>query len=337
MIRSFYFSGDGQVSLDLDPSRFAEALKDPKGLLWVDFQAEPNEISEPILLNTFGFHPLAVDDALQETHVPKLDDWEDYLYIALQAVVFDHTGGVHFDILELDSFLGSRYLVTHHDQPIAALDRVLNFVVKTGKQLQYGVDHLLYRIADELVVDYMQALDDLNVEIEQLEDHIFQGPNPAILDQIFQLKRAILRLRRTISPEREVLNKLARDDYDVVDAKDRIYFRDVYDHMVRLTDITESLRDLIGGMIDTYLSVINNRMNDIMKTLTVITTLFMPISFIASFFGMNFFQPVLPLNFATGWVSFGITMSLMVLIPVMMLMWMRRKGWFSDSNVSGKS
>jgi magnesium transporter len=325
MIRSIYFSSEGQLFVDLDPSRFAEAMKDQQGLLWVDFQAEPNQVSESILLHTFGFHPLAVDDALQETHVPKLDDWEDYLYVALQAVVFDHADGGHFNMLELDGFLGNRYLVTHHDQPIAAVDRVMNLVVKTGRQLKYGADHLLYRIIDELVVDYMQALDDLNDEIERLEDLVFVDSGPEILDHIFQLKRAILGMRRTISPEREVLNKLARDDFSVIDAKDRIYFRDVYDHMVRMTDITESLRDLIGGMIDTYLSVINNRMNDIMKTLTVITTLFMPIAFITSFFGMNFFQPVLPIQFATGWVSFAIVLALMILVPGFMLMWMRRK------------
>jgi magnesium transporter len=142
------------------------------------------------------------------------------------------------------------------------------------------------------------------------------------------LKRAALHLRRIIGPQREVLNKLARDDYRVIDARDRVYFRDVYDHLVRLHDITESIRDLVGGALDTYLSVINNRMNEIMKILTVITTLFMPLSFVASFFGMNYFQPVEDsLKPWTNYTSFVISMVIMMLIPVGMYFWMKRRGW----------
>jgi magnesium transporter len=131
-----------------------------------------------------------------------------------------------------------------------------------------------------------------------------------------------------ISPLREVLNKLARDDFAVIDDRERIYFRDVYDHLVRLHDISESLRDLVGGVLDTYLSVINNRMNEVMKTLTLITTLFMPISFVVGFFGMNFFQPVeeslLP------WTSnpaFTITLLIIILTPMAMYLWMRKRRW----------
>jgi magnesium transporter len=125
-----------------------------------------------------------------------------------------------------------------------------------------------------------------------------------------------------------VLNKLARDEYPVIDAKDRVFFRDVYDHLVRLHEINESMRDLIGGALDTYLSVINNRMNDIMKTLTVITTLFMPLSFLTGFFGMNFFTPVsLPLQSWTAMIPFLITLGVMIGTPVAMVFWLRRKRW----------
>src|SRR4030043_2330715 len=135
----------------------------------------------------------------------------------------------------------------------------------------------------------MQVVEALDEEIEIVEDEVFGKPTAEMVQRIFTLKRATLHLRRVLSPLREVLNKLARDDYAVIDAKDRVHFRDVYDHMVRLHDISESLRDLVGGVLDTYLSVITNRMNEIMKTLTIITTLFMPISFVTGFFGMNFF------------------------------------------------
>jgi magnesium transporter len=144
---------------------------------------------------------------------------------------------------------------------------------------------------------------------------------------LFDLKRILLAMRRILLPQREVLNKMARDDYKVIDQKDRIFFRDIYDHLVRLHDLNESLRDLVGGVLDTYLSVINNRMNEVMKTLTTITTLFMPISFVTGFFGMNFFEPVASLVDWTARQAFFVTLGIFMLLPFGMYIWMRRKTW----------
>jgi magnesium transporter len=147
------------------------------------------------------------------------------------------------------------------------------------------------------------------------------------LEQIFGLKRALLTLRRIIGPQREVLNKLGRGDYPVIPAGYNVFFRDVYDHLVRMYDISESLRDLVGGALDTYLSVINNRMNEVMKTLTVITTMFMPVSFLAGFFGMNFFQPSFRIAAWTSHGAFVALMAIMLLLPVGMFLWMRKRAW----------
>jgi magnesium transporter len=191
--------------------------------------------------------------------------------------------------------------------------------------LQKGAGHLLYKLIDELVSDYMPVVEQIDETIDQIEDQIFGEPSPLILEQIFTLKRALLRLRRIIGPQREVVNKLARGDYATVATEERVFFRDVYDHLVRLYDITENLRDLTASALDTYLSVVNNRMNEVMKTLTVITTLFMPLSFLVGFFGMNFFQPVVPLSAWTGKVAFGLTLAAMVLAPVGMYLWMKAR------------
>jgi magnesium transporter len=195
------------------------------------------------------------------------------------------------------------------------------------RHLRNGADHFLYRLTDEVVASYMPVVEALDEAIDLAEDQVFDRPTTATLEQIFALKRAALHLRRIIGPQREVLNKLARDDYQVIDSRARIYFRDVYDHLVRLHDITESIRDLVSGALDTYLSVINNRMNDIMRTLTIITTLFMPISFVVGFFGMNFFIPSVPLDVWTGRTSFILTLILLILLPFSMFMWIRRRGW----------
>jgi magnesium transporter len=329
MIRSLFFSRNGKFTLDMSKEDWSTALSDPDGLLWVDFEETLPDQDEPILRDIFHFHPLAIDDALQESHVPKVDDWEDYLYIVLHSVSFDSADQPHLDTQELDIFLGKNYVVTHHDQKIQAIEKVWASSQRDDRHLRNGADHLLYRLVDEVVASYMPVVEAMDDAIDQAEDEVFNGPNSATLAQIFALKRAVVTLRRTISPERETLNKLARDDYPVIDPHDRIYFRDVYDHLVRLVDITEGIRDLIGGVLDTYLSAINNRMNDIMKTLTIITTLFMPISFIAGFFGMNFFGvPALdPYHAWTRPVMFTGSLCLMILVPVLMFMWMRSKKW----------
>ena len=165
-------------------------------------------------------------------------------------------------------------------------------VTAMSATVQQGADHLLYKITDNLVAGYMPAVEKIDDAIDQIEDQVFDRPSPRTLERLFALKRVLLAMRRIVLPQREVLNKLARDDYQVIDPKDRIFFRDIYDHLVRLHDLNESLRDLVGGVLDTYLSVINNRMNEVMKTLTIITTLFMPLTFVTGFFGMNFFEPL---------------------------------------------
>ena len=327
MIRSLYRTQEGQLQTGLAPEAFAAASQDSQGLLWVDLQGEPPAVCEPILHETFGFHPLAVDDALQESHVPKLDDWGEYLYLVLHAVVFDEQDGVHVDTLELDIFLGKHYLVTHHDHPIVAVDHVWELCQRDERHTKKGVDHLLYRLADELVDSHMPVVDRMDEVIDQFEDRVFDKPDPSTVEQLFALKRALLYLRRIIAPQREVLNKLARDDYAVIVPEDRIFFRDVYDHLVRLYDINESMRDLVGGALDTYLSVVNNRLNEVMKTLTLITTLFMPISFVAGFFGMNFFQPVASLVAWTSRPAFMAMLAVTILTPVGMYLWMRRRAW----------
>jgi magnesium transporter len=327
MIRAQFSQNGSPPELNLPEEHYPAALDEPNGLLWSDFQAEPAQTSQIILQDSFHFHPLSIDDAIYQTHIPKVDDWDNYLYIALHALKYAPESA-EIEMIELDVFLGFNYLVTHHDLPVPALERVWKAFQQDERYRRQGADHLLYVLLDELTVDFMRAVEEIDEEIDVVEDQVFDNPDSKIVQRIFNLKRTTLHLRRSLSPMREVLNKLARDDFSVIDKKDRIYFRDVYDHFVRLHDIAESLRDLVSGVLDTYLSVVNNRMNEVMKTLTLITTLFMPISFVAGFFGMNFFQPVS--SGLKGWTSspaFILSMILLLLTPALMYLWMRRRGW----------
>jgi magnesium transporter len=231
------------------------------------------------------------------------------------------------ETLELDIFLGKNFLVTHHEQPIPAIQQLWETIRRDARHVKSGADHLLYRLLDEVVDGYLPVVEGLEARIESFEEQIFGPYRPEFLEQIFTIKRAVLQLRRFIDPQREVLNKLARDEYPVIDAQARVYFRDVYDHLVRMHDITESIRDTISGTLDTYLSLTNNRMNEVMKTLTTITTLFMPISFVVGFFGMNFFAAPEP---TPGWTVgpvFYLTMIGLIVTPIGLYLWMRRQGW----------
>ncbi len=327
MIRSLYYKPGQPIRTNIPPAEFARLIRDRKGTLWVDFIGEPEETAEPILRG-FGFHPLAIDDALQETHTPKVDDWGDYLYLVLSILNYKQENGMfEAEIDELDVFLGMNYVITFHDQLLTAVEDTWIACQRDIRHVQDGADHLLYRIVDSLVMSYMPLVEQIDAQVDEIEDRVFDRPNPEILEQIFALKRLLLTMRRILLPQREVLNKLARDDYRVIDPRDRIFFRDIYDHLVRLHDLNESLRDLVSGALDTYLSVTNNRMNEIMKVLTIITTFFMPITFITGFFGMNFFEPVAHL---VGWTNqqvFTAMMSVIVGLPILMYFWMRGRTW----------
>jgi len=249
------------------------------------------------------------------------------LYLVCSALRLDDTNGLELQTLELDIFLGTNFIVTHHDQPLAAIESARAAFLRDKRYLAEGADHLLYKLLDDLVAGYMPLVELLDEKIDEIEDRVLNNPRHETLQEIFALKRALQVMRRAITPQREVMSKLARDDYAVIDPKDRIFFRDVYDHLVRLHEFNESMRDLVSGALDTYLSVVNNRMNDVMKTLTIITTLFMPISFVTGFFGMNFFEPTATLPAWTSAVTFVFTLMGMLAVPILMFQWMKRQTW----------
>jgi magnesium transporter len=327
MMRILLRRGDGSMDESLDAGGIRDALADPRCLLWVDFLDEPDEECGRILRDVFRFHPLAIDDALMESHVPKVDDWSTYLYIVLHALSFDPAAAEMLRTRELDVFAGDRYIVTHREHPLDALDRVWDESRRDGRSMAKGSVRLLYHLIDEIVASHLPVVDALEEEMERIEEALLSSPGPEALPQVLHIKRALMHLRRILAPQREVLSKLARDELALIAPDQRPYFRDVYDHLLRLHEIAEGLRDLASGALETYLSVINNRMNEVMKTFTLITTLFMPISFLTGFFGMNFFSPSDPPAAWTGRIAFIGLCAGVALVPVLMFLWLRRKRW----------
>jgi magnesium transporter len=331
-IRAIYRDGSGRINVDWPVERIGEALADEKGILWVDV-LDPGSVDnrgvEGMLRDTFHFHPLAIEDALKDTHVPKVDDWGSYLYIVFTTIDFDPVTD-DLCLHELDIFLGPNYLLTYRNEPLAVIETIRKNIERDlENRLRRGADYLLYQVLDMAVTAYLPAIEHLDEAIDKAQDQVFDNPTPRTLHSIFRVKRSASRVHRMIAPMREVLNRLARDPYSVVREPHRVYFRDVYDHLVRLHDISESLRDLIAGALDTYLSVSANRTNEIMKALTVVTVMFLPLTFLGGFFGMNFFGETLSFQSPLPkQLLFWSTIVLMVVTPWWMYRWVRRKGWY---------
>ncbi len=327
MIRSLYYSTSGEKRVDLTHKAITGILKKGEGLLWLDIKNEPGEDYESLLADVFKFDPLAIEDALQQVHVPKIDDWIEYIYLVLHSISYDGSDDDLLETQELDIFLGTNYLVTYHTAHCEYLDLLWESFGRDERFILRGPGNVLYHVMDGMADGYLKVIDLLDDKVDEIEQEMFDHPKATLLQKLFTTKRSLLTLRRILSPQREVVNKLARGDFGVLKQKDRAYFRDVYDHYVRLHDIVESMRDLVSGALETYLSVVNNRMNDIMKTLTIITTFFMPMSFVTAFFGMNFFPTSADFAWFTGKVVFIITMLLLASVPLGMYFWLRKKKW----------
>jgi magnesium transporter len=187
-----------------------------------------------------------------------------------------------------------------------------------------GPDHLLYKIIDATVMNYMPIIEKIDEEIDWIEDQVFDRPSTETLSRLFTLKRVLLAMRRILLPQREVLNKMARDDFKVIDQKDRIFYRDIYDHLVRIQDLTDIIRDIVSGSLDIYLNSTSLRLNEIMKALTIVSTVFLPLSFITGAFGMNF----LHIPGASAKAGFYITCLCLALLGTGMLLYFRKRHWF---------
>src|SRR2546423_2469450 len=263
-------------------------LKDEKSVIWVNME-EPTEADDQILLNVFHFHPVTVEDCRETRNHPKVEEFPGYLYFIVHGVRAD-TSPDHFNTIELDAFLGPNYVITYHHDDFRSINNVKKLLSTSPVICQRGAAFLLHQILDQIVDYYAPVLDDFDERIEKLEDDIFtmSRPNKGILEEIMDLKRGVLRLRRITGRQREVILRLSRGEFSLIPAQLLPFYRDIYDHIMRVTDMAESYRDLLSGALDAYMSVVGNRMNEIMKVLTIFSAVMLPLTFLAGVYGMNF-------------------------------------------------
>ncbi len=320
MVTIFAYSKEEGFRHFVEADRLPALLADKRNLIWVDLEAATPEESV-ILARDFNFHPLAIEDCIAETLLPKVDDFGDYIFLVLHGS--RATSGQTFSTMEVNFFLGDNYLVTYHDEPSRSIGRSKERCLKMGPAITQGADFLLHDILDGLVDNYFPILNQYDEAIDQIEADVFANPTQSTLNKIFTLKRDIMHLRRVTGPQRDILNRLSRDPFKVISAKAAIYYRDVYDHLVRIADLSDAYRDLISGAMEAYLSMASNRTNEIMKVLTVFTAILMPLTLITGIYGMNF-EHMPELNSRYGYYSI---LGFMFLIATGLFSYFKRKKW----------
>jgi magnesium transporter len=320
---------DGHVH---DPTTAAiKSLLDSQARFWLDMVDPDQDEQNEVLRDTFGFHPLALDDAANFGQRPKVDTYDDFSLL----VVFGLNDAGR--LVEVHCFYTATFLVTVHRDRCPAFGGLLDRIQQRAGT--FHLDHvmLLYRLIDALVDGYFPLLSDMDDHIDELEDEILVRPTEQQLGVLFDLKRQLIALRKVVTPQRDMFAQLLSDPsvLPAMTPDAERYFRDLYDHLIRISDLVDSYRDLLTGALDTHLSTVSNRLNVVMKQLTIIATVFLPATFITGFFGQNFAWMVARLG--TAWVFWIFGVTVQVVLAGVLLYLFRNRGWLSsDASVPSK-
>lgn len=302
-------------------------MQDPEVRVWISLDQQGPQ-HRGILTDVLKLHPLLVEDALDVAPTPKAEVHDDYLYLILHGLRSDGKdadgdGRSDVETVDVDFFLGQDFLVTHHRLPMVSLDKVRREVLGSTKLLQKGPSFVAHRLIDLMVDEYLPLMQRIDREVIAVEQRAVSDPDPKLLEQIFALKHTLQSLRRVGIHQREILSRLSTGVYPRIPKKVRPFFNDVQDHFIRVMDLNESYRDLVSSSLDAYLSMQSHRLNEVMKILTVISTIMLPLTFITGLYGMNFdFMPLI------HW-KYGYEFAWLVMIATAGSFWFfgKRRGW----------
>lgn len=311
--------GRTEAATRIDPAWLAP---DSGVILWVDLSA-PSPIEALVLSDTFKFHPLAVEDALSKTQYPKIEAYDGYLYLILHAIDFQSSQH-RFATHDVDFFLGPNYLVTVHHEESPAARELGAICTRNSRILGEGSPALLHRLIDGLVDRYLPEVEKLEDRLDALEKSVLARPDNRLIARILEQKRDVASLRRVVMPQRDAVARLARREFEFIDVEVAYRFRDVHDHLVRLVDEAMICQDRITGILDAHLSNVSNRLNEVMKVLTVIATIFMPLTVLTGVWGMNVGLPHFPGGDAA---QFWWLLGIMLASSGGMLVYFRLKRW----------
>jgi magnesium transporter len=317
MIRIFATRGQ-QLLTDATVESLPGLLADPEARVWVDLSGPMDDGSLHVVRDIFRFHPLAIEDCFEERERPKLENYDSYLYCVTHGL--DRSGTA---VIELDAFLGQRYLVTYHSKDSRSIAAMIETVTRTGEPLRKGPAGLLQGILDRQVDGIEPMLDDFGDALEQLEEDVLKRPRSDDLSKLVAVRRNIVRMRRWLGLQRDLVLRLSRQEFGLVPPADALLFRDTHDHLAHFTEFLETYRELANSIQEAYLSMVNNRLGEIMRFLTLFSAVLMPLTLITGIYGMNFVHiPGLQsrFGFLLALLGMGITAGLV-------LLFFRRKGW----------
>jgi len=313
---------DGDALRQGDASLIEAWQRGSGSRIWTDIEDPTEALLEELLERRFGFHELAAEDSLSPNTLPKYDAFPDYDFFVFRAVDVElREHRTHSS--KVAAFLGNDFLFTIHTGPLQAIDDAFARLPNDKRMLSNGPDYLLYEIVDVMVDAHFPLLERVEECVDDLQDEIFKSAQPIHLDELLHLKRDVNTLRRQSLPQRELLNLISRGDSPFIQKQHLIYFRDLYDHMFRISETIDSERDMMAGTMEAYLSVIANRTNEIMRVLTVLSTIMMPLTLIAGIYGMNF-EHMPELHWLHG---YPFALGLMAATSLVMLAFFWRKGW----------
>jgi magnesium transporter len=313
--------GETRAADAIDP---AWLEPDSGTIVWVDLgNANPAE-TRRILAEVFRFHELSVEDAVGSLHHPKVEPYDGYLYLILHGIDWNATQQGGFSTHDIDFFIGPNYLVTVHNGTSRSIASVQGICPRNAIVLGAGPMALVHRIVDTMVDNYRPEVGQLEDRLDEVEEAVFTANNESIVRLILALKRDVGSLRRVVMPQRDVVARLARREFAVIDEPLSYKFRDVHDHLVRLADEANSFTDRVTGVLDAHLSFVSNRMNEVMKVLTLIATIFMPLTVLTSLYGMNVRLPLMP---GGEQAQFWEVVVMMFLISGGMIWLFRKRGW----------
>jgi len=320
---SAYLGADGTVRQHLQPARLLEAVKEG-GQLWVDIDSN-DRAQHALLEKAFGFHHLAIEDTLSPKTRVKLEEYGTYLFLVIRTVRFDQATEDPYDIstVNLYCFLGPHYLVTVHSAPVRATEELRHRLEGSPDLLSRGAEMIAHGVLDYAVDEYLPMVDQVDDLVDQLEERLFEKYDENAIKEIFTVKRLVVQLRRHLGPLREVLNVLTNRPHACIAQASQLYFRDVYDHTIRIVESLESVRDLLASVLDTYLTQTSNRMNRVMKQLTVVATISLPLVVIGGAFGMNFDR--IPLSHHP--LGFFWAIGLMALFAAGLYWFLKTRNW----------
>ena len=321
---AYYLASDGKLHRNLTEDQIKSSFDSGTELLWVDTSETTNEDGQ-FLERVFHFHPLAIEDCISTNiHPPKVDDFGDHIFIIVHGVNYAVESEV-VETAELAIFLGKNYVVSNHSYPLLSVEAVKQLVERDGRQMRRSADFLAYSIVDALVDNVLPTVDKMTEIAEDIEEEVVHQPQQPTLEAILKLKRSAVHLHRVMAPQREVLNRISRGDFELIGEDAKIFYRDIYDHIVRIEDLNQTVRDMTDNALATYMSSIANRQNEVMKILSIVAAIFLPLGLITGIFGMNFVN-MPELNISWGYYAVLAFIGLAVL-SVLGLFWAR--GWIN--------